>query len=117
MKPTKYTIGDTNKIDLVTKVIQKYPSPTKDFDIGKMVVSGRHPQKANTFALESACSFAMYILNGSGKVYADESVFDVAAEDVVFIPSNCKFAVEGQLEYLTVDVPAYYPEQSSEVTV
>jgi mannose-6-phosphate isomerase-like protein (cupin superfamily) len=92
MKPTKYSVKDTNKIDLGTKVIHKYPNPTKDFDIGKMVVNGRHPQKANTFALESACSFVMYILKGSGKVYADDNVFDVEVEDVVFMPNNCKFA-------------------------
>ena len=59
MKATKYTFTDTTKIDLDTKVIYKYPTPTKDFDIGRMVIDGRHPKDARTFILESACSFVI----------------------------------------------------------
>ena len=115
MKPTKYTTRDTNKIDLGTKVIYKYPTPTKDFDIGVMAVNGRHPVDEDTFIIESECSFVIYVLSGTGKVFAGEEVFAVAGKDVVFVPARSKFAVEGKLEYVTFDSPAFYPEQSKEV--
>lgn len=115
MQPVKYSQNDTNKIDLNTKIIYKYPTPTKLFDIGRMVLNGRHPEDKETFVLEKDCDFVMYIIKGSGKVFAGESIFDVQVDDVVFVPKGNKFAVEGEMEYITVDVPAFYPEQSSEV--
>jgi len=115
MKPTKYTLEDTRTIDLGTKVIHKYPTPTKDFDIGYMSVDGRHPQNLNGFILESEYSFVMYILLGSGTVYAGSERFNVKAKDVVLVPAKNKFAVEGKLEYITFGVPAFVAEQSSEV--
>lgn len=89
-----HTQNDTNKIDLGTKVIFKYPSPTKIFDIGRMVVNGRNPE---------------------GKIYAGDDVFDVKINDVVLVPKGNKFAAEGKMEYITVDVPAFYLEQSTEI--
>lgn len=117
MKPQKYSLKDVTKIDLGTKVIFKYPTPTKLFDVAHMVVNGRHPNGNNTFVLEHGCMFAMYIIKGSGKVYAGDEVFKVGVDDVVFVPTDHKFAVEGNLEYITFDLPAYYPEQSEEVMV
>ena len=49
MKPIKYTFKQANKIDLGTKAIYKYSTPTKLFDIAKMVVNGRHPKKEGSF--------------------------------------------------------------------
>lgn len=107
MKPQKYSSNDTNKIDLETKIIYKYPTPTKDFDIAYMVVKGRHPEDKNTFIVESACQFFMYIVKGEGTVYAGNETFQVKEKDVVFIPTNTKFAVEGNFEYVTVDKPLF----------
>lgn len=115
MKAAKYTFDKTDKIDLGTKTIFKYPTPMEELDIAKMVVNGRHPQDSNTFILEHACSFVMYILKGSGKIYAGDEVFEVKETDVVFVPKENKFAVEGNLEYITVDTPKFYLEQSEEI--
>ena len=116
MKPKKYTSKDTNKVNLGTKIIYKYPTPTKEMDIARMVVKGRHPQDKNKFILEHACQFVFYVIKGRGKVYAGDAVFDVGKGDVVFVPTENKFAVEGDMEYITVDVPAFYLEQSEKVT-
>jgi len=115
MQPAKYTASDTRLIDLGTKVIYKYPTPTKDFDVGRMVVDGRHPAKPGSFIIEEACSFVMYVMHGRGTVYAGDQIFKVGPEDVVFVPKQHKFAVEGQFEYITFDAPAFYPEQTKEV--
>ena len=117
MRPTKYSRSDTKTINLNTKVIYKYPNPFNAMDIGKMVVNGRHPEDNKTFILESGCDFVMYVIKGSGKVYAGDQVFEVSIDDVLFVPKGNNFAVEGNMEYITVDSPAFYPEQSSEVII
>jgi len=116
MKPTKYTLKDAHTIDLGSKVIRKYPTPTKNFDIGHMSVDGRHPKNPSSFIFESECSFVMYILSGSGTVYAGSEKFKVKSKDVVFVPARNNFAVEGKFDYITFDAPAFFAEQSSEVT-
>jgi mannose-6-phosphate isomerase-like protein (cupin superfamily) len=116
MKPFKYSQQDTNKIDLGTKVIFKYPSPTKLFEIARMEINDHHPQEPNKFLLEHDCQFAFYVIKGQGVIYASEEVFKVKVGDVVFVPKENKFAAEGNFEYITVNVPAFYPEQSEEIT-
>lgn len=117
LRAIKYTPRDTKKIDLGTKIIFKYPTPTKELDIAKMVVNGRHPEDPKTFILEHKCQFVIYITKGKGKIYAGDDVFDVKVGDVVFVPTDNKFAAEGNMEYLTVDIPAFFQEQSEEVSI
>jgi len=117
MKPKKYSFSDTNKIDLGTKVIYKYPTPTKKMDIAKMVVNGRHPEDKNTFLVEHECQFVIYVTKGSGIIYAGDEKFKVGVGDVVFVPTENKFAAEGKMEYITVDNPAFFLEQSEEIKV
>jgi len=112
MEPTKYTTQDAREINQDTKVIYKYPTPTKDFDIARMVVKGRHPKDPQAFIIEKECSFVIYILRGKGKVYAGNETFELVAQDVMMVPNNTLFAVEGDMEYITFDSPAFYPEQS-----
>ncbi len=115
MKPKKYTFEDTKKINLNTKIIYKYPTPTQLFDIARMVVKGRHPEDKNTFIIEEDCSFIIYVIKGKGTVYAGEKELKVSINDVVLVPKGNKFAIKGNLEYITVNVPAFYLEQSTEV--
>lgn len=117
MKAVKHSFKDTSIVDLGTKKIFKYPTPTKEFDIAKMVVDGRYPVEPNKFIIEHKCQFVMYIMKGSGKIYVGEEIIDVIEGDVVFVPTETKFASEGKMEYITVDVPAFFMEQSEEITV
>jgi mannose-6-phosphate isomerase-like protein (cupin superfamily) len=86
-------------------------------DIGYMVVKGRHPKDKNTFIIEHKCCFVIYVTKGKGKIYAGNEAFDVKAGDVVFVPTNNKFAAEGHFEYITVDNPAFFIKQSEEIKV
>lgn len=115
MNPVKISEKEAKKIELGTKVIYKYILPTKLFDIAKMVVKGRHPQDPKKVIFEKDCSFAIYLINGHGKYVINNKEFEVSEGDVVYVPSGSKFSCEGNFEYITVDVPAYYPEQSKEV--
>ena len=112
MKPVKYSFSEAEKVDLGTKIIYKYPTPTKDIDVAKMVLNGRHPKGSKTFVIEHTCSFIMSITKGKGTVYAGDEKFTVGVGDVIFVPKENKFAVEGKLEYTTIDTPAYFREQT-----
>ena len=116
MKSVKYSLSEATKIDLGTKTIFKYPTPTREFDIAKMVVKGRHPVDPSKFILEHKCQFVICVTQGQGKIYAGDDVFSVATGDVVFVPTDNKFAAEGEMEYITVDVPAFFMEQSEEIS-
>lgn len=115
MKPQKVSGKQIEKIDLGTKIIFQYPLKTKLMSVAYMVVNGRSPKGKNNFFLEHDCSFIIFLTKGSGEVYAGEEVFEVETHDMVLVPSGCKFAMEGEMEYVTVDVPAFYPEQSKEI--
>ena len=115
MKHTKVSPDKTVKIDLGTKEIYKYPLPTKLLDISVMKVKGRHPKDPKTFVVEHDCQFVMYVTKGKGRYYLGDDVVSVEEGDVVYVPTETKFAVEGEFEYVTVDIPAFYLEQSEEV--
>ncbi len=117
MKPQKLSKKQIELVDLGSKKIQKYPLDTKLMSVAYMVVDGRHPKGKKKFLLEHDCAFVVYLIKGKGKVYAGDEVFDVRVGDVVFVPTEHRFAVEGKMEYVTVDTPAFYLEQSEEVTV
>ena len=117
MKPQKFTFKDTKKVNLKTKVIYKYPSLSKSLELSRMVVNGRHPENKKEYTIEHDCQFIVYITKGGGKIYAGGEVFEVKVGDTVYVPTENKFAVEGKgLEYITVDSPAWYPEQAEVVS-
>lgn len=117
MKAQKVGEKQTKKIDLGTKVIHEYPLDTKLMSVAYMVIDGRHPKDKNTFLLEHDCAFILYLTKGKGKVYVGDEVFEVGVGDAVFVPTEQRFAVEGKMEYVTVDTPAFYREQSEEVEI
>jgi len=116
MKPQKFIFEDTKKVDLKTKVIYKYPSLSRLLELNYMVVNGRHPENKNEYVIEHDCQFIIYVIKGNGKIYAGGEIFDVKAGDAVYVPAENKFAAEGQnFEYITVETPAWYPEQAEVV--
>ena len=117
MKPIKYSPGKATVINLGTKIIYKFPTRTKLFDIAHMVVNGRHPENPKEFILESDCHFMIYVIKGKGKIYVGDNIFQVVVGDVIDVPPGNKFACEGKgFEYITFDAPAFYPEQSEIIT-
>ena len=113
MKAQKFTLRDTRKVDLKTKVIHKYPTLSRLLELNHMKVDGRHPENEDEFVLEHDCQFILYVLKGKGIVYVEDQVFEVAVGDAVYVPIENRFAVEGSgFEYITVETPAWYPEQA-----
>lgn len=105
--------SNAKKVDLGTKVITKYTSQDKKLEANHVKISGRHPEEKDQFIYETDCHFLVYVINGSGTIFCDDDKFEVTQGDVVDVPPKTKYAVEGDLEYLALDTPAWYPEQAA----
>ncbi|MDD3647216.1 MAG: hypothetical protein PHS44_01820 [Candidatus Dojkabacteria bacterium] len=113
-KPKLITKKDSTIVDLGTKLIHKYTSLDRQLEINHMEISGRHPENPNHFIYETKCHFMIYIICGKGTVICNTQSFDVRKGDVIDVPVSTRFAVEGErLEYITVETPAWFPQQAS----
>lgn len=114
MRPIIIRKSDTDIVDLKTKVIRKYSTGDKSYEVNVMNLNGRYPENPNHFIFETECKFMLYVTKGHGKIYLDEQIIEVEEGDAIEVPTNTKFASEGyNFEYLTVDIPAWFPEQAS----
>jgi mannose-6-phosphate isomerase-like protein (cupin superfamily) len=101
-------------VDLGTKKILKYTGTDRKLEINHMYINGRHPDNPGLFIFESDVAFMVFILKGNGRIYCNDTWYTVEPEDVIEVPPKTKFAAEGNdFEYLTVEHPAWYPEQAS----
>lgn len=100
-------------VNLGSKIIRKYTASDRSLEINHMTIKGRHPEIENHFIFETGVSFMVYILKGTGTLYVGDNEYEVGPEDVVYVPKSTKYAVESDnLEYLTVESPAWYSEQA-----
>ena len=101
-------------VDKGTKRIKKYTAPDKSLEINHMILNGRTPEKEGTFLCETKVHFMVFIIKGEGKIYVGEEIYEIREGDCVDVPAGTKFAAEGyNFEYITVESPAWYPEQAT----
>lgn len=111
---TFFKKNDAKIVDLKTKLIRKYTTPDRKLEVNHMVLTGRNPENPNHFIYEKEVRFMVYILKGKGKIYCDNSVYEVEVGDVFDVPTKTRFAAEGtNFEYLTFEYPAWFPQQAS----
>ena len=94
------------------KTIRKYPSPSKVMEYNIMKVNGRSPMDEGLFIYNNLVHFMIYVKSGNGKFFVGDEVISVRAGDMLDVPPKTRFAAHGDnLEYVTVENPAWYPEQ------
>jgi mannose-6-phosphate isomerase-like protein (cupin superfamily) len=95
------------------KTIKRYPSASRVTEINLMTVNGRSPIAVDQFIYNSLVHFMVYVTKGTGTFYVDDAVLDASEGDVLDVPPKTRFAVRGDgLEYVTVENPAFFPEQA-----
>ncbi len=100
-------------VDQGTKIIRKYTASDKQLEINHMILNGRTPEKKGTFLCETKLHFMVFVIKGKGKIFRGNEVFNVKEGDCIDVPPKTKFAAEGyDFEYITVESPAWYPEQA-----
>jgi mannose-6-phosphate isomerase-like protein (cupin superfamily) len=113
MSSTLIKKSNARIVDLGTKVIRKYTAPDKLLEVNRMTLTGRNPENPHHFIFETKVHFMVYVVKGRGKIYCNDEVYEVEVEDVVDVPVNTRFAAEGtDFEYLTIEAPAWFPEQA-----
>ena len=111
-----FVSGESSSIKLIqvdkNKKIKKYPSPSKVMEYNVMLVNGRSPVKEDRFIYNTLVHFMIYVTKGTGVFFVDNQEFNVGPGAVLDVPPKTRFAVHGEeLEYLTVENPAWFPEQ------
>ncbi len=59
------------------------------------------------FGLDKRSDMAYYVLEGKGRFYIEDKVFNVEKGDLIFIPKNTKYKDEGSLTLLAISVPKF----------
>lgn len=57
--------------------------------------------------LDTESDSVYYILEGEGKFFIEEEVFEVKKGDLIFIPKNTKYKDEGSLTLLAISSPKF----------
>lgn len=90
--------------------VLEYDLGSADFSASVAKISGRYPESG--YAVNSQCREIAYILQGSGKIAADnnkETEFFMG--DMIVIESNEKYFWEGDFSALLVCIPAWNQKQ------
>ncbi len=102
------------KIIDANKVIFRYPSFNRVMEMNRMIVNGRSPVNEEHFIYNSVVHFLIYVTKGTGVFYVDSAFYQIKEGDVLDVPPKTRFAVSGtSLEYVTIENPAWFPEQFS----
>ena len=72
------------------------------FSVARVRIKGE--QK---FGKDTQSDMAYYVLDGSGKFYIGDEVFEVSKGDLVVIPKNTFYKDEGKLTLLALAVPRF----------
>ena len=96
------------------KTILRYPSRNRAMEINVMKVDGgRSPLNPDRYIYNTLVHFMIYVTKGHGTFYVDDASYEVGPGDVLDVPPKTRFAVSGEnLEYVTIESPSFFLEQS-----
>lgn len=95
------------------KTIKRYPSTSRVIEMNLMTLKGRSPINPDHFIYNTLVHFMVYVTKGTGVFYVDDAAFSASIGDVLDVPPKTRFAASGEgFEYVTVENPAFFPEQS-----
>ena len=98
-----------------TTTVYSYPSEDGILDVAYITVHGRHPEDSTNWYINHICSMICYIVKGTGKFGIEDIEIPVVKNDVVTIPKEKLYFIEGNLEYVVTSSPAYSREQAEKV--
>lgn len=81
----------------------------KDINNAVIELSGRYPDDG--FALNLICTEIIYVIEGIGRVHADETEMRLEVGDMVRLKPKERYYFDGKMKLLISSSPAWYPEQ------
>lgn len=95
--------------------IYEYPRSSPLLGLSYFEVNGRRPSDSSKVYLESACTFSLFVLEGSGTMLVDGTEYQLEPKVLVSVLPNTKWCLEGTLKYVVATSPGFFPEQMAEV--
>ncbi|MFA5013841.1 MAG: cupin domain-containing protein [Candidatus Paceibacterota bacterium] len=93
--------------------VSEYPLEDKDINGAFVELTGREPDEGRVVNL--VCKELAYVINGSGKLVANDEEINLRAGDLVVIEPGEKFFWDGNMTLFLPCTPAWYPEQYKKV--
>lgn len=88
----------------------EYNLPFNTFSTGVSEITGRYPN--NGFDVDEGLEATCYVVSGSGKIWLDDQIYDIAEGDMVFVPKGKKYWINGNnLKLVVISSPPWTPEQ------
>lgn len=92
--------------------VWEYATDSENLSIARGVVNGRFPEKGRH--VNTICEEMYYVMGGTGKLFIEDEVIELARGDVYLIKPNKAYYVEGeQLDVLLPTYPKWTQEQSN----
>ncbi len=105
------TKADAKKYDIPGGVCYLYPDcPTGRLSCAYVEQVGRYPEQG--FRKNLKCTEAMFIIDGDMTFIIDGKTFPVKPHDVVYVPLNTPYAVEGTGRSLVFIEPKWESDQN-----
>ena len=79
-------------------------------------ITGRRPSTANDYYFEEICTFALYVLEGSGSATVNGEDHKLSKGSMLYVIPGTKWSLEGEMKYLVATSPGFFPEQMSVVS-
>ena len=94
----------------------EYPFNWEQFSTGVSEIHGRYPEHG--FDVDTEVTASWYVASGEGQICLDEQTFTVSAGDMLYVPQNTKFWIEGEaLKLVVTSSPPWTPEQHKHLDV
>ena len=91
----------------------EYPFASANLSLGISEINGRYP--AEGADVDEAIEQLWYVLDGSGTVTVGDTVYDLAAGDMLHLDKGEQYVIDGQLKLMVASAPAWTPEQHTHV--
>jgi mannose-6-phosphate isomerase-like protein (cupin superfamily) len=90
--------------------IWEHDLPTRSIGLATGKINGRHPESG--WIKNTQCELVYYCISGQGRVTIESEPFTLQAGDILLIPKNKKYFIEGQDLFICLpSAPAWTPEQ------
>jgi len=90
-------------------VVSEYNFCKSNLSLALVNIVGRYPKKGSSVNTE--CDQIFYCLSGSGLVGLGKEEFKICWGDAIYIDKNINYYLEGNLELVAVNNPAWKLEQ------
>jgi mannose-6-phosphate isomerase-like protein (cupin superfamily) len=96
-------------------VIFEYPRASPGLGLSYFEVSGRRPSAEGNAYREYACTFSLFVLEGTGTMTVEGTEYALAPHVLVTVLPGNRWSLTGDVKYIVATTPGFYPDQVEEV--